>query len=432
MMTQAFYTGLSGLVTSQSSIDVTADNLANVNTVGYRSSSIEFASLFEDSINSANGIALESNTVGVGSRVQGITTSLESGAYQLTDRSTDIAINGDGWFGVQAGEDTQFTRAGSFLFDVNNDLVTPEGMYVLGTMAGNIEDDSITSIVDSTALSDVGEQEQLRFPKTLNYPAEPTTTATFTGNIGVENTAVVMSAGVVDALGVKNNLQLTFTKSEIQPTTGSSWDVSAVTRTIDKQIIDNETAEDEYDYIVYDTQTGTVTFDEAGGLLTNSLTTIDNNGAAVEIDLGTDFSGVVSSSTYAASSSTTVDGTIGGDLAGYDINENGEVIATFTNGEQSSVGRIAVYHFQNDQGLERLSGANFMQSSNSGEPLFYQDADGNNILGAQLSNYKLESSNVNMEVGMTDLIIQQRSYDANSKSITTADEMIQKALDMDA
>ncbi|MCD6172764.1 MAG: flagellar hook protein FlgE, partial [Sulfurimonas sp.] len=120
------------------------------------------------------------------------------------------------------------------------------------------------------------------------------------------------------------------------------------------------------------------------------------------------------------------------DLEGYAINKNAEIIATFTNGIQSIVGKIAIYHFQNDQGLERLNGTKFAQGSNSGEAIFYKDATGQNIIGSDIVNFKLEGSNIDITYGMTELIILQRSFDANSKSITTADEMMQKALNMDA
>jgi len=91
-----------------------------------------------------------------------------------------------------------------------------------------------------------------------------------------------------------------------------------------------------------------------------------------------------------------------------------------------------VYHFQNDQGLTRISGTRFTQSPNSGDAIFYKDAAGKNIIGTNLTNYKLEGSNIEMTYGITELIIMQRAYDANSKSITTSDQMMQKALSMDA
>ena len=107
-------------------------------------------------------------------------------------------------------------------------------------------------------------------------------------------------------------------------------------------------------------------------------------------------------------------------------------MAAFSNGVQSSVATLAIYHFINDGGLERVSGTRFAESSNSGEAIFFQDPDGNNIKGVAITNYKLEGSNVEIETALTELIVMQRSYDANSKSITTAREMLQKALDMDA
>jgi flagellar hook protein FlgE len=119
-----------------------------------------------------------------------------------------------------------------------------------------------------------------------------------------------------------------------------------------------------------------------------------------------------------------------GELVGYDINHNAEVIATFTNGRQVSMAKIGVFHFQNDQGLSQIDGSRFLESQNSGKPIFFKDANGNNILGASVINNKLESSNVSTEVGLTELIIFQRAYDANAKLVTTGDQMIQKALQM--
>jgi flagellar hook protein FlgE len=414
-MIQAFYTGLSGMQTSSSGIDIVSDNIANANTNGFRGSSYEFSSLFEDALVTSGGSI--SNSIGVGSRVQATPMTESSGSYSMSDRSTDLAIFGDGWFGIQGNGAPQYTRDGAFVFDSNSDLVTADGNYVLGTMGGNINGEVLTSSLDSVPLKDVGTQEKLRFPKTLSYPPKATTTATFSGNVGTVDEARTMSAGVVDSQSDTNKLQLTYTRAENQPESGTLWDVVAVTQSLDGETI-------------YDTQKGTVAFDAAGALISNTLPPIDNNGTSVSIDLGTGFDGVVALSNTNIYASSSADGTVGGDLVGYDINPEGEVIATFTNGMQSSVGKVAVYHFQNDQGLERISGTRFAESSNSGKALFYQDANGQNIVGTEITNYKLESSNVDMTNGLTELIILQRSYDANSKSITTADEMIQKALEM--
>jgi flagellar hook protein FlgE len=345
-------------------------------------------------------------------------TQLE-GSLMNTERSTDLAIYGEGWFGILGAQETFYTRAGNFVFDENNDLVTPDGMYVLGTLAGNIDGDTLTQVVNQVTLGDAGAQTTLRFPKTLNYPPEPTTEASFFANLGVDDVPRTISAGVVDSAGVKNQLQLTFTKSAVQTPPGTQWDVAAQVKSLDGNTI-------------YATQNGTANFDAAGGLIGTTLSTIDNNGTTIAMDLGTGFGGIVSINREVVPGSTLANGTIGGELVGYEINRYAEVIATFTNGQQSSVGKVAVYHFQNDQGLDRASGTLFRESSNSGPAIFYQDADGNNILGAEVINFQLENSNVGLDVALTELIILQRSFDANSKSITTADQMMQKALSMDA
>jgi flagellar hook protein FlgE len=182
---------------------------------------------------------------------------------------------------------------------------------------------------------------------------------------------------------------------------------------------------------VYDTQEGVVNFDGTGALISSTLDTIDNNGTPLKINLGEGSDGIISMDAPVSYSSA-ADGKMGGDLTGYTIDNDGDIIASFSNGEQSSIGKLAVYHFQNDQGLARVNSSRFEQSDNSGDALFYKDANGNNVTGTTISNFALESSNVDMTAGLTELIILQRSYDANSKSVTTADEMIQKALEMDA
>ncbi len=417
MMTQAFYTGLSGMQTSSYGIDIVSDNLANVSTIGYRGNTYEFSSLFEEALVTSNSGS--SNTVGVGSSLQATPVTQSSGSYTLTDRSTDLSILGDGWFGVQSDGDPVYTRDGAFTFDSSDDLVTVDGYHVLGTMGNNINEEVLTSSLDTVPLGDVTAQEKLRFPKSLTYPPEATTVATFNGNIGTANEVQTMSAGVVDPQSNKNELRLEFTLAATQNPPGTQWDVVGTTQSLDGTTI-------------YDTQTGQVSFDSSGALISNTLSTLNNNGAPVKVDLGSGFDGVVSLSNVDTYASSSADGTIGGELVGYDINKNGEVIAAFSNGMQSSVGRVAIYHFQNDQGLDRISGTHFAESSNSGKAIFYKDVNGQNILGADLTNHKLETSNIDMTYGLTELIILQRSYDANSKSITTADEMMKKALDMDA
>jgi len=423
MMTQAFYTGISGLKTYSNGIDVVSDNLANISTPGFRAYNAEYAPLFEKTLASASSNLLQSNDVGVGVQMQATTMSMAQGSLTLSNRSTDLAIMGDGWFGIQREGKPLYTRAGDFVFDANDDLVTNDGYHVLGTMGGNISADNVlTSVLNEVKLGDVNAQQKLRFPKTLTYPPEPTTNVKFKANLGVGKEGfeiITAGANVIDPQSNRNELRLEFTKSALQTPPGTQWDVIATIKSADG-------------LTTYDTQSGKVSFNESGALTSNTLTGINNNGAPITIDLGNGFDGVVSIDIPVVPGSSIADGTIGGDLRGYSINKNGEVIATFTNGRQSSVARIAVYHFQNDQALERITGTRFAKSENSGDAIFFKDKTGQNIIGTEITNFKLESSNVEMSSGLTELIILQRAYDANSKSVTTADQMIQKALQMDA
>ena len=417
MMTQAYYTGISGLQNSSMGIDVVSNNIANISTVGYRGYKAEFASLFEDSISTGIG---NTNSVGSGVRIQTTSMMQNQGSLALSESSTDVAIQGDGWFGVVGDGNTEYTRNGSFTFDANNDLTTADGYYVLGTKGNNISDDNVlTKKIPELKLTDIAGQEKLRFPKTLTYPPEPSTNVKFLANLGVGNDPISVGATVIDPQNNRNQLGLEFIKNPIQTPPGSQYTVTATTQSVDGTT-------------VYSTKKGDVSFDATGALLSTTLTSIDNNGATVAIDFGSGYDGITSTNIPFVSGSSIADGTIGGDLAGYSVNRNAEVIATFTNGEQSSVGKIAVYHFGNEQGLDRVSGSRFQESSNSGKALFRQDAKGNAINGSDVINFKLESSNIELSYGLTELIILQRSYDANSKSITTADQMMQKALQMDA
>lgn len=418
MMSQAFYTGINGIKAHQYGIDVISDNLANISTVGFRGYTTEFSSLFEEALVTSSSFSRASSGVGIGTKLNTVAMNESKGVFQLSERSTDLAIVGDGWFGIQGEGKPLYTRDGAFLFDKNRDLVTNDGQYVLGTMGSNINNGVLTQQLAEVELGAVDTQQKLQFPEDLLFPVQPTTEAKFYGNLTTGDEIRVISSGIIDAQNNRNNLRLEFAKSVPQVSPGSQWDIVGTVESLDGTEI-------------YSTSSGVASFDDAGALISNTLTSINNNGTDVAINLGTGYDGVTSSgNTFSSSSSA--NGFEAGDLLGYDINKNGEVIATFSNGMQSAIGMVAVYHFQNDRGLERVSGSRFAESQNSGRAIFFQDENGKNITGTDMTNFKLEGSNVEMAAGLTEIIIMQRSYDANSKSITTADEMLQKALSMDA
>jgi flagellar hook protein FlgE len=548
-MTQGYYAGLSGIQTHQYGLDVVSDNLANVNTIGYRGSNTEFASLLSTKVNSAGAKTPTSNDLEVGVRLQATTMNTTSGTLINTDRFNDLSIGGNGWFGVVSGSNNYFTRAGNFVFDeyqktpgAGNSsvarLTTGDGMYVTGTMLGNFTYDPshdyekslatnpaatnrlgafvVGPITNDVPLAGVGSQGPLEFPTRLAYPVEPTTTTQFAGNLGFTPGIRIVNATVLNALNEQNNLNLIFTKSASQPTVGTAWDVAATIKSADDQTtydiqsgrvvfadsgillsstlptMDNNGTPlvvDSSNYFTnannlgladdirtmsanvisgnnernrlklvftqsavqpltgvawditatvttangqttYDTQTGQATFGASGQLLTSTLPIMNNDGSPVTVDLSSYLGGITSTSGVPISASSQSDGSMGGTLTKYGISNDGTIIADFSNGRQSAIGRVAVYHFQNEQGLERNGGTLYTQSSNSGAPTFWTDQNGNAITGAKITSGQLENSNVRLDVGLTDMIILQRAYQANAKTITTVDEMIQKALQM--
>ena len=336
-MNQAFYTGITGLQTHQYGIDTISDNLANINTIGFRGAQAEFASLFEDSM-SETSFASTNDTIGVGSRIQ-INSLMEQGGTLIDgDRSTDLAIDGDGWFGVSGNGEVLYTRAGNFTFDGQRDLVTPDGFHVLGTMGNNITDNTITQPLDNVPLGDAAAQVPLNFPVSLTYPVEPSTQAEFFGNLGIIDTPRLLSADIISSSSEHNRMELRFTQSTPRPASGTAWDIAASVTSSDGSVI-------------YDTQSGSATFDATGALTGYTIPALDNDGTPVTAELGSGFTGIMAFSDEDAGTNfaSSADGIIAGELFGYGINQNADIIATFSNGRETAIGKVALFHVQNDQ-----------------------------------------------------------------------------------
>ena len=458
-MLQSIYSGVSGLQSFQTGIDVLANNIANVNSVGFKGSRTEFSNLFEKTLSSAGGGPVTSQ-VGIGTRVSATALDMRTGGYSQTDRNTDLSIQGeDGWFGVlDSNNNISFTRAGNFGYDAYNTsdlssealtrLVNPEGLFVAGVSLNNFAFDPtipygdslsdkgayvLSDTVNSIDLGGVDAQGPIELPLQFYTPAIPTTDVSFFANLGIENIIKTMSAEVISVPDQRNTLKLSFEQTVPQPATGLSWDITATVASRDYNPAQGIGT-------LYDTQTGVVTFDTQGGLISPPpVLTLDNDGTSVNVHLdGTEFAangtpvttnvgpfgGVISSFGQTFSTSSQGNGNPGGELTGYNFTPDGEIIAMFSNGHESRVGKVAIYHFQNDQGLEAISGNRFIASSNSGDPVIYEKNNG------QIYSRKLENSNVTLETALTELIIMQRSYDATAKTITTSDQMLKNALQM--
>jgi flagellar hook protein FlgE len=297
----------------------------------------------------------------------------------------------------------------------------------------------------------------------LNTTSALTASVSVTSNQETANTAHY-TTGIIAPDGSKGIIDMTFTKQVPQAASGSTWDANIKvlsyfedytvenydsTKTYDTSVYNVDTVKGTvtkiYDptkyyvdtstnkvYNIVDTQTGTLTFGGAGQLLSNTVPTLSNGGTPLELNLGTvgNFDGLISSTTIKKANVVTSNGSVEGFLKDYAMDTNGNVIAEFSNGKSSAVAKVAIYHFQNDQGLTQDSSTLFEASNNSGKPIFYTDKNGESFLGSTIFSNKLEGSNVSMATALTELLITQKAFDASSKSITTSDDLIKNAINM--
>ena len=219
------------------------------------------------------------------------------------------------------------------------------------------------------------------------------------------------AGNIIEANGQKDTLSLTFTKQKV----------------LENQIIWNgEIKISDPDSNIISTQNFELTFDSNGALLTpNSVTINSPQNITLNLDLTS-----YNKTDLATSYSFIQNGVEKGFLQNYQIDSNGKIQAFFSNGEMSVLGQIPIFHFQNDQGLESLGGNLFRSTDNSDQAILYTDKEGNYISGSNIISNTLESSNVNFSQAMTELIITQKAYSSAAKTVTTSDQMIQRAIDM--
>ncbi|MCL3860863.1 flagellar hook protein FlgE [Actinotalea sp. K2] len=391
-MLRSLFSGISGLRAHQTMLDVTGNNIANVNTTGFKASQTQFQDTLSQVLTNAGGGqegigGTNPAQVGLGVRVAGVTTNFQQGAAQLTNRSTDMMISGDGFFMVRKGAEQFYSRAGAFDFDANGQLVTPDGGLVRGWAAAG--DGSIDTN---------GPLTDLRLPIATLMGARATTGATFEGNLptdAVAGTVLNREVDVYDAAGTLQSLSLAFTR------TAAGWDVSAMRGGV---------------------PVGTVsplTFNADGTLASGGTMAA----GGVDVDLST-LTGYAGLTTVEASAQ---DGRSAGTLQSFTINADGTLLGQFSNGLKQAVGRVALATFTNPAGMEKAGGSLYRTTVNSGDPQVGAAGTGGR---GELTGGALEMSNVDLSAEFTNLIIAQRGFQANSRVITTSDELLQELVNL--
>jgi flagellar hook protein FlgE len=361
-------------------LDVTGNNIANVNTTGFKASAVQFqdslSQLQRNSMMPQQGAGGQNPAqVGLGVQVAGISTNFAAGAPQPTGVPTDLMISGDGFFVVRSGGETLYTRNGGFSFDTNGQLVTADGALVQGWTANN------GTIVPGQGLGSI------TLPVGALIPATASTSATVTGNLpsdAATDDVLVRDVRVYDAQGTESSLRLTFTRTD------GGWDVTDGTNTT------------------------SLTFTNG---VQNGAGTLVSGGITVDLSAITGFADV---SDVAI---TGQNGKPAGVLSSYALTNDGSLVGTFSNGETEVLARIALAGFVNPGGLEKAGSSQYRASANSGQATV--GTAGSDGLGGIISG-ALEMSNVDLSQEFTNLIVAQRGFQANARIITTSDEVLQE------
>ncbi|HEY0358289.1 MAG TPA: flagellar hook protein FlgE [Mycobacteriales bacterium] len=390
-MLRSLFAGISGLRAHQTMMDVTGNNIANVNTAGFKTSQTVFQDTLSQLIQGAGapqGAAGGTNPaqVGLGVRVGGIFTNFGQGSAQATGRSTDLMIQGDGFFVVRKDGQDLYTRAGAFNFDSLGQLVSPDGGKVMGWGAVN-------GAINTNAAA-----APISLPIGTMLPPAVTGNVAVAGNLPGDSTStapLITSITVYDAQGNAIALQTSFTK-----TSATTWDVS---------ISDGTTT----------VGPNPLTFSASGTTPTPSTMTF--GGISVDLSKITNYAGV------ATAQAVSQDGSAVGSLQAFSISPDGTLVGVFSNGLRQNLGQIAMASFNNPPGLEKVGNTSFRATVNSG--VAQLGVAGSGGRGA-LAGGSLEMSNVDLAQEFTNLIVAQRGFQANSKVITASDEILQDLVNL--
>ncbi|MBN2072705.1 MAG: flagellar hook protein FlgE [Actinobacteria bacterium] len=404
-MMRSMFSGVSGLRIHQTMMDVIGNNIANINTIGYKSSTINFQSMLSQVLKGAttsgeNTGGTNPMQIGLGSKMSSVDSNFAQGNLQSTGKVTDMAIQGEGFFILKSSDGVFYTRAGNFSFDSAGNLVNPaDGSIVQGWVAesdGTINTNSsitninipIDQIIEPVATTEVGYGG--------NLPADAAV-----GEI------CPTSIDVIDSQGNSHSLAVEFEK-----TAGNTWEW---TITGPAGAVGD----------------GTITFDLNGILSGITVTTpISYDPGGTDIinitpDFGTtgDIDGLTQFSSDSTAAAISQNGNVAGSLQSLAIGSNGGITGVFSNGQNKNLAQIALALFKNPGGLIDVGSSLYSQSNNSGVAVIGESDSGGR---GQIIAGTVEMSNVDLAKEFANMIIAQRGFQANSRIITSSDEMLQE------
>lgn len=461
-MMRSLYAGVSGLQNHQTRMDVIGNNISNVNTYGFKRGRVDFQDMISQQLGGASRPneevgGVNPKEVGLGMSVAAIDTIFTQGNLQSTGVSTDIAIQGNGFFVLKNGDETFYTRAGVFGVDSEGTLVNPSnGLRVQGWMAEEANGRQVlrTSATPTDLVIPVGQKDPPKATENVHYfcnlnkntpeiPENPTADQILEGTWQTE-------INIYDTYGNAHQVQMNFTKVPGNP---NQWAVNVN--------VDPDNAEFTQTRIGFGTTDGVdntyiLNFDNTGKLLSvqdsagnvsnpegeivlqASYNVADSNPDAdgnpyrqtFNLNLGT-IGSMENSITQAASKSTTKanyqDGYKLGYLDNFKIDQNGIITGVYSNGSVRTIGQIAMASFTNQGGLEKKGDTMFAESINSGMANIGESRTAGK--GTLLAG-TLEMSNVDLTEQLTDMIVTQRGFESNAKTIQTGDSMLETVINL--
>jgi flagellar hook protein FlgE len=431
-MTRAIWASVSGLDHHQTWMDVLGNNIANVNTAGYKDSRFEFEDVLSQSIRGATPATpggtggTNPEQVGLGTTNGSVNTIVTQGSLQPTNVPTDIAITGNGYFILSDGNNQHFSRDSVFQVDgVGNLVNAATGLHLQGVLS------------DQTgALQFQNGLRNLTIPQTVNA-ANATTGFDVFGNLDSRATAAVQQQiTVFDSLGQQHTIVFTFTPNG--PGSGN-WNVTASSPDLNGNPTLTPTAGATLTFNSNGQLTGgsAITINTGGNAwLIPGTTTTSNAGTGQNINLNLNDAAVGALTSFAAPTATSSQGsplgtTIPGNSAGFfksfTVGQDGIIRGTYSNGTTKVLGQIELATFTNPSGLTRIGQNDWDVSSNSGQANIANPgsgASGNTVQG------NIETSNVDLANELAQVILAQRGFQANSRLVTTSDEMLQDVVAM--
>ncbi|HEY2858564.1 MAG TPA: flagellar hook protein FlgE [Terracidiphilus sp.] len=420
----SFFIPLTGLNADSWALNTIANNLANMNTTGFKAGTAEFSDLFYQEIGATgSGDPIQS---GGGTRIAGVSTDFSSGTANWTGMSTDVALQGNGFFIVSDGQNQYLTRDGNFSLDASGNLITSNGMRVVGYPAAN----GVVNTNAAMAPINIPEDEVLSPQATGSFSMTANLDPT-TANAGTFPATV----NLYDSLGEMHTATVTYTDNG-----NGSWGYSVALPAGDQAVAQ--------------TVTGTMNFDSSGNLVSvqpagAASASPVGSGAGDVSSIPVSFTGMTDGASNltmnwnllgstgsptitqmagkSAVSGTTQDGYTSGQYQGFTIGADGTVTAMFSNQQKLNVGQIGLGNVANLQGLQADGNGIYSTTLASGN--LTTGTAGSAGMGS-MEDGALEGSNVNISNQFADLIIAQRAFEANSKSITTFDTLTQETIQM--